>query len=244
MIRLASESDFSATPMTESAVRIHGLRKAYGTEMSFLRFYSDGEGALLAIMDGVGILDCPNQMTDEWLTFLLMNPDIKTIHCPEENGQFLMKSGMFSEKQGQVMIFNGDDVQSPPDVNNMPYLPSVYTLLQEYFEGISPFDAWYPDASHRIRHDCSHAACITEGEQVISTAMTVAETESAAIIGQVATHPDYRRKGLAGKCIKSLIAICKGKSLYILPLNENAHHLYEKLGFKDHSSWMELTKQC
>lgn len=242
MIRIADDSDFSVLPCTESAVRIHALKRAYGMKMPFLRFYSDGEGALLSIMDGVGILNCPRETSEEWLAFLLMNPDIQTIHCPAENGQILLKSGMFEMEQGIVMTYDGDKTESPSGIVKNPHLPSVYALLKDHFEGISDFNAWYPDASHRVRHDCSRVACVCDGQQVISTAMTVAEIDTAAIIGQVATHPDHRRKGLAGRCIKSLISTCEGKTLYILPANENARLLYEKLGFRVHSAWMELHK--
>lgn len=243
MIRIAVESDFSTIPQTESAVRIHGLKIAYGLEMSFLHFYSDGEGALLAIMDGVGILDSPSQLSDEWITFLLMNSDIRIIHCPEQVGRCLINYDVFKVNSGIVMIYEGGETESSFDIEPNPYLPAVYDLLSNHFEGISEFNAWYPDASHRVRHDCCHVSCVLDKDMVISTAMTVAETDSAVIIGQVATHPDYRRKGLAERCVKSLIYKCKGKQLYILPLNENARQLYNKIGFRDHSEWIEFTKQ-
>ena len=50
-------------------------------------------------------------------------------------------------------------------------------------------------------------------------------------ITNIATHPDFRRRGMAEKCIKSTIFRCKDKTLYILPINEYAQKLYEKLGF-------------
>ena len=129
------------------------------------------------------------------------------------------------------------------EVCTSPYLPDVHALLAVYFPGIASLDYWYPDASHRVRHGGCHIGCIIQNNAVISTAMTVAETPTEAIIGQVATHAAFRRQGLASKCIKSVIFQCKGKTLYILPLNESAAELYRNLGFVECGTWTELQKK-
>ena len=107
---------------------------------------------------------------------------------------------------------------------------------------MTSLNAWYPDVSHRIRHDCAHSATILDGDHVVSTAMTVAETDTAAVIGQVATHSDYRGRGYAKSCINSLISRCKDKVLYILPMTEYAHNLYIKMGFVPDGEWAELQR--
>ena len=205
-----------------------------------MRYYTDGEGALLAVMDGVGLLHTAT-LTDEWCAFLAMNPDIVVVHCSDTVGAALMSTGLWQGRVGVTMNYVGE---RPLCIDNAvcitPYLPAVYALLKEHFPGIAPFDFWYPDASHRVRHGHSHISVVLEGEQVVSTAMTVAECDTAAVLGQVATHPDFRRCGLAGTCIKSTIFQCKDKTLYILPINENAQKLYEKLGFVADGGWAEL----
>ena len=55
MIRLAQKADFPRDVSNEVLVRIDGLRLTYGLDVPFVRYYTDGEGALLAVMDGVGI---------------------------------------------------------------------------------------------------------------------------------------------------------------------------------------------
>jgi predicted GNAT family acetyltransferase len=72
--------------------------------------------------------------------------------------------------------------------------------------------------------------------------MTVAETITEAIIGQVATAKKARRQGYASICVKSIISQCEGKTLYILPIDENAAGLYSKIGFVPCGSWFELEK--
>ena len=244
MIRLACESDSPTICTHEAQVRICGLYLAYGLDTSFLQFYTDGEGRLLSIMDGVGIY-YGDAMPDEWVTFLTMNPSIQTIHTSANLATELANANVWQiDREGVVMVYNGPDTDAPKDprINTSPYLPDVYRLLEHHFPGISPLDYWYPDVSHRIRHGNCHICVIQEGDMVVSSAMTVAETTTAAILGQIATHPDFRRMGLAQTCIKSVISVCKDKSLYILPINQYAQSMYEKMGFIPCDNWAECSR--
>lgn len=244
MIRLARAEDFPATCTHEAQVRICGLQLAYGLDVSFLQFYTDGEGALLSIMDGVGTF-FGKELTDEWITFITMNPSIITIHTSAPLGYALSTTNHWSKnREGVVLVYDGSGSEQYADdrINTAPYLPDVYALLENHFPGISPLDYWYPDVSHRIRHGNCHICVIQAGDTVVSSAMTVAETSDAAILGQIATHPDFRRKGLAQSCIKSAISTCKGKTLYILPIDVYAQSLYEKIGFYPCDTWAEYTR--
>lgn len=242
MIRLACADDFPTICHHEAQVRICGLRHAYGLDVPFIQFYTDGNGSLLSIMDGVAVFysDAP---TEEWTSFITMNPAIRTIHTSIALAQALLAhTGNWQQgREGVVLQYNGPVIEQPTDprINTSPYLPGVYALLQDHFPGISPLDYWYPDASHRIRHGYSHICTIQEKDLVVSTAMTVAETDNAAILGQIATHPDFRRLGLAQTCIKSVLFNCKGKVLYILPINDYARSVYEKMGFSLCGDWAE-----
>lgn len=241
MIYRANDTDFPNYADNECLVRILGLRTAYGKNASFIQYYADGNGGLMSLMDSVAILDIP-KLTDEWNVFLNMNPDIAIIHCSDTVGNALIATDNWSGRVGDVMKYNGPACTDSAEVEHNPYLPVVHKLLEEHFPSISPLNSWYPDASHRLRHNNAHISAIMQGDKVVSTAMTVAETDNSAIIGQIATHPDFRRQGLAGTCIKSTISACEGKELYILPLNENARNLYAKLGFEHCGGWAELQR--
>lgn len=243
MIRQANTKDFEQMISNESTLRVHALYEIYGLEAPFVRFYADGEGTLCSVMDGVGICGVDSSLSEEWMQFIGMNPDICTVHCPKSAGEAIHSYLGWHIRTGTVMKYCGNAVQSSQDgVCTNPSLPAVHALLATCFEPFSSLDAWYPDVSHRIRHGHGHIAAITEDERVISSAMTVAETKDQAILGQVATAADYRRQGLAGKCIKSLLLTMQGKSLYILPANASAQKLYEELGFCSWDTWTELRR--
>lgn len=241
MIRTAIESDFELEAPDECLIRIHSLKRAYGLDASFIRYYADDDGGLLSVMDGAGVLYCLENV-EEWLLFISMNPDVSRLHCSSEVGRRLMASGNWQGREGNVLKYEGDRNVTSPFVCETPYLPKVHALLCECFDEMAPLNAWYPDVSHRIRHNCAKIATVLDGEKVVSTAMTVAETDSAALVGQVATHSNYRGRGYAKSCINSLTSRCKDKSLYILPMTDIAHALYTKMGFTPVGKWAELQR--
>ena len=73
--------------------------------------------------------------------------------------------------------------------------------------------------------------CIKQGEDIISIAQTDFEGNGSALIVGVATDPIFQGKGLATKCLETLITELN-RDLYLLYNNEEAGKLYEKLGFK------------
>ena len=241
MIRRASNTDIPNGGCNECLIRIAALKHTYGCDTPFIQFFTDDIGGLLSIMDGVAILDV-SEVSDEWRIFLEMNPDIRTLHCSGTVGCTLMETAHWQGRVGDVMRYNGIPRETPLDVCTQPYLPNVHALLEQHFPGMSTLNYWYPDASHRIRHGYCHMGCIIREDRVVSTAMTVAETPSEAIIGQVATDPAFRQQGMAGTCVNAVISQCKGKSLYILPIHETAMRLYQKLGFVTCGTWAELDK--
>ena len=241
MIRTALESDFAEVPNDECAVRIHSLKKAYGLDISFVRYYADDNGGLLSVMDGAAVLYCAGNV-EEWLIFVTMNPDISVLHCSARVGKAMIKLGGWQGREGVVLRYAGGREFGALDVCETPYLPSVHALLCECFDSMASLNAWYPDVSHRVRHDCAKIATILDDNKVVSTAMTVAEISTAAVLGQVATNREYRGRGYAKTCINSLISRCKAKQLYILPMTETAHSIYVNMGFAPCDTWAELQR--
>lgn len=241
MIRRATDAEIPVSGSNECLIRIAALKHTYGADVPFIQYFTDGSGGFLSVMDGVAILFVA-ELTDEWQIFLCMNPDIRTLHCTGSVGRSLMETACWHGREGDVMRYNGIPQESPTDICTQPYLPYVHALLEQHFPNMSTLNYWYPDASHRMRHKCCHIGCIIREDRVVSTAMTVAETPSEAIIGQVATDPAFRHQGMAGTCVNAVISQCKGKSLYILPIHENAKKLYQRLGFVTCDTWAELEK--
>lgn len=81
--------------------------------------------------------------------------------------------------------------------------------------------------------------CIEINKQVVAMAKSTSENNTHAMIVGVGTHPSYRNKGYATKCI---IKICKelleeNKIPCLFYDNEEAGKIYKKLGFQELGKW-------
>lgn len=81
--------------------------------------------------------------------------------------------------------------------------------------------------------------CIEVNKQVVAMAKSTSENKTHAMIVGVGTHPNFRNKGLATRCI---VRICnellsEGKIPCLFYDNEEAGKIYKKLGFKNIGFW-------
>ncbi|MBQ6706504.1 MAG: GNAT family N-acetyltransferase [Clostridia bacterium] len=222
-------------PSTYCSVFILSRALAYGTGTAFAPFYGDEKGNVLSILDGHAVLFCSKADAEEWITFIHMRTDIMTLTVEKEIGEWLSNEPGFSVTCRSVMRLG---MAPPPPADDLCELSprEVYPVLQAAFgDNAPPFDGWYVDISHRLRHGLCHMAAIRFDDQPVSAAMTVAECEHTAVIGGVCTLPEYRRQGLAGRCVLGLSSkILKEnpqKAVLISPKNSAAERLYQTLGF-------------
>ena len=259
MIRLAAETDFSAfsacshPAVTDGAVRIRSWHAAYGTQTRFLSSFTDGRGTFLSVMDGFAVLaDLTGEATDgaavdeEWAAFIAMHPDIRRVRCAHAAGERLAAALQAPVTAGEVQRCDA----CPPSGRTDGLVPvrtvraeGVYRLLCDAFPdgALPPFDAFYVDLSHRLRHGLCRIAAVEDPPGTpLACAMTVAEAPDAVVIGAVATAPQRRRRGYASACIRALLAEDARPAL-IAPNDDAAARLYRSLGFSPCGGWAELS---
>lgn len=255
MIRKAELEDFNGLcPDTETSVRILCMVDAYGTEQSFMRFWSIEESqrcvGYLSLLDGTATLAAGKvrAFTDaamgELSAFLFMQTEIQTIHTEAETGRRIFEYGNWNMKITTVM--KAGKIEKQIKVPDTLTPREVYPLLTECFGSeMPPFSPWYVDVSHRVRHGCCRIVGIRENDEPVACAMTTAECGGAAIIGAVATIPEKRRKGYASALVLSLTQDLtgEGRTVYLLPKNETAHKLYSAIGFYDCGYWANLFRR-
>ena len=242
MIRLC-EGALPLLPPDEAGVRIACLYRAYaGTGV--VRCWSDGEGGVLCLMDGQAVLHT-EALTSEWAIFIAMQPEILTVRTDAPTAQALGEA-----LQGEVLC--GEVMCAPERLMATALVDSVtprelYPVLQAGFGKAAPvFDAWYADVMLRQRRGLCRCVCVrNETGAPAAVAMTVAEREDAALIGAVATHPDFRRRGYAGACVSALSAQLQseGKHVLLSPKNAAAASVYTGLGFTVCGTWGNFRKQ-
>jgi uncharacterized protein len=82
--------------------------------------------------------------------------------------------------------------------------------------------------------------------RIVSAAAAVAESDSAAMIVGVATHPEHRGKGYASACVWRLVSDlrARGKSACLFFDDPAAGSIYHRLGFADIGLWKMLKFEC
>jgi hypothetical protein len=81
-----------------------------------------------------------------------------------------------------------------------------------------------------------------DGDKIICTAASTAESSDMAMIIGVATHKDYRNRGLASAVVSKLCSdlLSEGKTPCLFYDNPNAGKIYNRLGFKVIGKWKML----
>lgn len=88
---------------------------------------------------------------------------------------------------------------------------------------------------------------VSDKDRLVSTAGThiVSETYGIAAVGNVFTHPDYRRRGLGTLCTSAVIQELLGRGIQTIVLNvyennETARRIYQRMGFREHCRYIEV----
>lgn len=245
MIRCAAAARLQSVGCeTEAAVRIGGLYRAYGLDSGFLRFYEGENGLLAAVMDGTVTLHAPCTEGDAWeefCWFLAAQPDIFRVRSTAET--VLRLTGFPQRNTGAVLAAPAD---LRPTGSTEPLSPRpLYTVLEAAFGSEAPpFEGFYVDLSHRLRHGCGRTVGVTVDGEAVACALTVAETETAAVIGGVATRPEHRRRGYAKACVTALTAALQAehKRVLIAPHGNETKTLYAGWGFVPAGTWGEAER--
>lgn len=241
MIHAISASQIPSIHGSEGAIRILSLAKAYGDESGIVQYYTDDVGGYAALFDGTAIVHRVSDRSDEWVAFFSFVPHVRAVRCDVKFAQCLSQVWNRPVDSGVLMSYDGArpaEQQTETSVR----LDDLYPLLKTGFPSMPPFDSWYVDVSHRIRHGHCHLACISLDGSPVSSAMTVAEAGEDVLLGAVVTDPNYRHRGLAGRCVLSLVRRFYGRAVYIAPINASAAALYKRLGFIEAGNWAQVTR--
>ena len=95
---------------------------------------------------------------------------------------------------------------------------------------------WASERSHdTIKVSIENSVCFSlfKGEEQIGFARVVTDFASVAYIADVIIQPEFRKKGL-GKWLTEVVTNdCRWKSKLQLLITDDAHSLYQRLGFEN-----------
>jgi len=115
-----------------------------------------------------------------------------------------------------------------------------YLRLWEEVNGLERSDELERSHRREIEQGTGRVYLLRQGDRVVATVKTTAETSSGAIITGVTTLPAFRRRGLATSL---LVLLCRellgeGKRPCLIYDNPEAGGIYRRLGFTDAGTWV------
>lgn len=138
-------------------------------------------------------------------------------------------------KQSFVYKGEAEDFNAESDID----LKQAYKLISSAIPGSfkdtkEAYLNFLSDFTFRRNRDHSRIKGITENSNVISCALTSAETSCSAIISGVACNELKRGGGYGKKTVITLAEELKkeNKTVYVVALNKSAETFYEKIGFE------------
>ncbi len=204
------------------AQKIRTLFQCYGTEYDFCRFYVS-ENLVLCDMDGSFVLCETRRSSDiEELSDFLELCGFAEVFCSEELGVMLAERLGCCFRKADLMRFEGEALPNE-EIELDPTLDEVYNILKTAFD--IEYEPWYADMSHRIRHNVAKARKLGDSALIIQH-----DINGEALLSQIATIPESRRRGNASRLIKAVCGELSGSEVYLLCDNELSS-FYRKLGF-------------
>lgn len=228
------------------ACRIISLFHSYRPGLAFVDYWltrdalnGDYTGAIARNGSNFILLLTGKTDLDEISTFLRISGASGVI----ANGAYTL-DWTGSVTQGAVLKCH-TAIEDAEDVKVMtPDIRAAYDLIVSCEgEGFRApeFDSFYVDVNHKLRHHAMRLCGIEDGGRLAALAMTVAESDTAAVLGAVACAPEFRRKHYGSVIVRHItnILVAENKRVYLHRAQNANVRFYQKLGFTECGQWRE-----
>jgi len=225
--------------------RVYTGLQAYGTGFPFFSVWQQADGrnqltAVLCALDGQATLYAAENAEAEELAAFIHMQGFNSVFCSCQNALMLE---LPATREGAILIHEDKSrLRVRHAVDFEPPGQAVYELLSEAdgpWVKLPPFDVWYADVNHRIRHGACTMAAVMEGDKALSCGMILSDGIALSLLGGVATHPDHQGHGYAGSVISALLEVLykKQKTPYLFRDKGKNQRFYENLGFAPVGKW-------
>lgn len=247
MIRPANAEDFNKITATDPFfTRILSLYECYGEGLDFVAFWmQENNGKITAAI---------SRFEDKFSLWLTAASDLDEIaafirfqgagSCLYDAAFSLAFSPDLPSVSGQILAYTAADYISDIEIYE-PDFKALYGLLKacESPIFIVPDHLHFlSDLTHRKNRGKLHLAATGIDGDLASSVMTVSETDHAVILGAVATHPDYRRRGLSRELVRTLATQMRreGRRVFVLSASGQNTVFYQNSGFTIIADFKEI----
>lgn len=226
--------------------RIACLYSCYSTDYDFVKFWkqTDGEGEIVSAIsrvDGDVTLSTSGENLDEVSEFLSIVV-FRTVQCESSVVRKLKREAAIS---GFVVEYRKNEnpiAEIFPDSGFHP--KEVYDIIKgARLIGVGEYLPWLSDITFRMNRNCAEVLTACDGEKAVACAMKLFITDSAVLLGGVATLPEYRGRGLAGSLVTRLAESESDKRVELLCKNDSIVEFYKSIGFYVKNEWSIINGQ-
>lgn len=214
-------------------VRIMSMLFAYGTAYDFAVFYKqvNDDGVITAIisrLDRDMTISYKNCDFDELIEFIEVIGYSSCLCDGIDGYSRAYDEGviMSTAKKHEITLKN-------VFIDEFPKLMDIYNFND--FDS-ADFEAWYVDASYRIRHGSARAYSLNVDGEIASSAIFSSIFNDDAILTSVQTAPEYRNKGYGSALVSAMVCDIKGK-VYLMRESDKNEAFYKKLCFENTGIW-------
>lgn len=226
--------------------RISCLFQCYSTDYDFVKFWVQTNEkneiiAAISRIEGDVTLCTTGDELEETAQFLTA-VGFRTIQCEKNAAK---KMGMTSSIDGYVVEYkknNGKIAEIHADSSFRP--KEIYDIIKEAaLIGVGDYLPWLSDTVFRINRGFTSALTADVDGETAACAMKLFSTDSAVLLGAVATKPKYRGRGLAGALVTALAESENGKRIELLCKNDSIVNFYKSIGFNVKNEWSIINEQ-
>ena len=229
--------------------RIYTLYNCYGNNYPFVRLWiccdeKDQITACMSIMSGVATIAASARCDFEELAMFFGKDDtIDVFEIDEKTGVEFNKYLNYKFTTRPIMNFGGNlNYEKPKFPIYTDVLKFSFKILKDSDEDFKNVDfiSWFYDIHNRTKNNhCKIFALKYDGKWV-STGGYYITSPVSAIIGGIATEPEYRKMGFASELVKYLtnLILQQNKTPCLIAADDSLEEFYNKLGYKRTSAEM------
>ena len=230
-------------------IRIHSCHDVYGSDANILIQY-DGEtptAALMGSKDGRWYVAAGSGSDLDELEAFLRSVYLRSMLSSASICERLSDLGRYHAAPVMTYCRAAVKQERSTELWESPAFEDVYGLLgkvNHWFCAESPWDEWYTHHSHLVRHWLGYVCGIYREGQLASTGSITAIGEHYALISNIATLEEWRRKGLAAEVVRHLVytSVAWSKIPCLFCAEESLAGYYNSLGFVTAGHWAKVER--
>ena len=227
--------------------RIMSLYNTYKYNLPFVdywvQFKDDKPVSLISRLESSFILCLSDDSDIEEISSFVRVSGAQSAIC---DARFELECNM-SRKIGPILYSeNAFDISESFDVC-IPDTKEVYSIISKAASGdfkVPSYESFMLDVNHKINRRSIRMYAV-KGKAPAACIMTLAESEDSAVLGALATDPEYRKRGYGAFLIKYInnILVSEGKRVYLHRAPSENITFYNKLGFEKYGKWAEYREK-